>query len=197
MTDRNDVLGAILAGGAGSRMGADKALVKVEGTSMIRRVAQVVAPVAGEVVAVGRPGSLEGLRGIPDPPSGVGGPLAGLVAALGQAAGRFVLLVAVDQPFLRGETCRQLLALARPEQAVVPLDGGTRQVTCALYPPAWAAEAAHEAAAGGSIQSLLDRLPFRAVPEDEWRAWGEDGRSWFSADSPDDIAAGLRRFGPG
>ncbi len=175
-------------------MGADKALVEVEGTPMIRRVAQVVALVAGEVVAVGRPGNFEGLRGIPDPPGGVGGPLAGLVAALGEAAGRYVLLVAVDQPFLRSETCRQLLARSDPAAAVVPLDGGTRQVTCAVYPPDWAADAAREAEAGGSIQSLLDRLPFHAVTEDEWRAWDEDGRSWFSADSPQDLATGLRRF---
>ncbi len=195
MTDRNDVLGAILAGGAGRRMGADKALVEVDGEPMIRRVARVVAPIAGEVVVAGRAGTLEGLRGVPDPPSAGGGPLAGLVAALGEAAGRFVLLVAVDQPFLRRETCRQLLARAALEEAVVPLDGGSRQVTCAVYPPGWTADAAREGDAGGSIQSLLDRLPFYAVTEDEWRAWGEDGRSWFSVDTPDDLAAGLRRFG--
>ena len=29
-----------------------------------------------------------------------------------------------------------------------------------------------------------------------WRAWDEDGRSWFSVDVHGDIEAGLERYGP-
>jgi hypothetical protein len=67
-------------------------------------------------------------------------------------------------------------------------------VTCALYPTAIAAEAAEEAAAGGTIQTLLDRVSFLPVTPAEWRSWGEDGRSWFSVDDEDALASGLRQF---
>ena len=40
-----------------------------------------------------------------------------------------------------------------------------------------------------SLQTLLDGLDFRAVTEVEWRGWGEDGRSWRSIDTPDELAA--------
>jgi hypothetical protein len=77
----------------------------------------------------------------------------------------------------------------------VPVDEGARQVTCAAYPAAWAEAADVEDEAGGSIQSLLDRLPHREVAPAEWAAWGEDGRSWYSVDTPEAAAAALGRYG--
>ena len=56
-------------------------------------------------------------------------------------------------------------------------------------------EIADELEGGGSIQSRLDRVSFDPVVTQEWEGWGEDGRSWFSADSSDDIELGLARFG--
>jgi hypothetical protein len=32
------------------------------------------------------------------------------------------------------------------------------------------------------------------VTPDTWVSWGEDGRSWFSVDTTEDLAVGLRRF---
>ncbi len=182
------LLGAILAGGRATRMGRDKALVAIGGVPMVERVASAMRGVAGQVVVVGRAQPLAGLPAIPDTMPGPRGPLAGLAAALAVAAGRFVVLVAVDQPLVAAATLAHLAGRAEPDQAVVPIAGGARQVTCAVYPPAWAGEAAAELASGGSIQSLLDRLPYVAVEEAAWRAWGEDGRSWMSVDTLDDVA---------
>ena len=187
-------LGAILAGGASRRMGTDKALVEVAGLSMIERVAAALGTVADDLVVVGRTGALAGIPCIPDLRTGPRGPLPGVAAALAHAGADPVLAVAVDQPLVRPETLQRLLDLAEPDRAVVPIDAGARQVTCAVYPAAWAAETAAEDAAGGSVQSLLDRLPFRPVMAPEWRAWGEDGSSWLSVDSPDDVADAAGRL---
>ena len=105
-----------------------------------------------------------------------------------------VLAVAVDHPFVRQETLRQLVSRYEG-RAVVPIDGEVRQVTCAVYPASWAAVARHELEAQGSLQSLLDRMPQRLVTPDEWETWGEDGRSWFSVDDQSSLADGLARFG--
>jgi hypothetical protein len=75
---------------------------------------------------------------------------------------------------------------------VVPVEDGVRQVTCARY----SADVAREAAEAGSVQELLDRITFQAVDAAEWRAWGEDGRSWYSVDDEESLATGLARYGP-
>ena len=189
-----DVLGAILAGGRSLRMGADKALVPVGGSPMIEWVAAALNAVVDEVVIVGRNDPLAGIPAVPDLRPGPRGPLAGLVAALHHAAGRSVLLVAVDHPLVRPATVQGLLDLL-DRDAVVPVDGGVRQSTCAAYPATWVATADREDRSGGSIQSLLDRLPHCEVGPEEWAAWGEDGRSWHSVDTPEAAAAVLDRYG--
>ncbi|MGI9647625.1 MAG: molybdenum cofactor guanylyltransferase [Acidimicrobiia bacterium] len=191
------ILGVVLAGGASRRMGSDKAMVEVAGRSMLERVAAATSDVADQVVVAGRDGNLSGFRGIPDQVDGPVGPLAGLSAALAEAeligAGA-VLLVAVDQPFVRRATL-QCLIDEFDGRAVVPESDGVRQVTCALYPAAWQEEAAAELAAGGSVQTLLDRMPVRKVTPETWRSWGEDGRSWFSVDDTTALEQGLERYG--
>jgi molybdopterin-guanine dinucleotide biosynthesis protein A len=187
-------LGAILAGGGSHRMGTDKALVRVGGAPMVAWVAAALTAVAHDVVVVGRSAPLAGIPALPDLRPGARGPLPGLVTALRHAGGRPVLLVAVDHPLVRPATLTGLLDLLE-EEAVVPVDGGVRQTTCAAYPAALATAADEEDRVGGSIQSLLDRFSHREVGGDEWAAWGEDGRSWFSVDTPQDVTAVLGRYG--
>ena len=177
-------------------MGRDKALVKIAGRSMAEWVAEAVQSVVSEVVVLGRSGTLAGLECVPDDHPSRRGPLAGLATALRLSGGRSLLVVAVDQPWVRRETLANLLDWAGPLHAVVPLADDARQVTCAVYPGSWMEQARTEDAADGSIQSLLDHLLHRTVEETEWRSWEEDGRSWHSVDSEAALKAGLERFGP-
>jgi molybdopterin-guanine dinucleotide biosynthesis protein A len=189
-------LGVILAGGIATRMGRDKALVELAGRPMVEWVADAVRSVTTDILVLGRSGELAGLECVPDDYPARRGPMAGLATALRLADGRPVLLVAVDQPWVRVDTLTALLGLAGPLHAVVPIDGGARQVTCAAYPDSWSERAMAADAADGSIQSLLDGLLHRPIEEDEWHNWGEDGRSWFSVDTEEALRAGQERFGP-
>lgn len=182
----------ILAGGESRRMGTDKAFVEIAGRTMLDWVAAALAPVCEEVVVVGDIDGATTLPNIADPGAPHRGPLAGLVAAMHHVPDQWLALVAVDQPWLRAETARRLGALAAA-LAAVPVDAGIRQTTCAVYPPTLVSTAEAELAGGGSLQSLLDVASFRPVVD--WASWGEDGRSWFSVDTPADLKEGLRRFG--
>ncbi|MFH2072421.1 MAG: molybdenum cofactor guanylyltransferase [Actinomycetota bacterium] len=186
-------LGTILAGGRSLRMGIDKALVPVGGIPMVEWVAAALKEVVDEVVIVGRDEPMAGIPAISDLRPRPRGPLAGLVTALHHAAGRAVVLVAVDHPLVRPATLQGLVDLL-DQEAVVPVDGGVRQTTCAAYPAALAAAADAEDRSGGSIQSLLDRLSCREVWPKEWAAWGEDGRSWYSVDTPAEAGSVLDRY---
>lgn len=184
-------LGAILTGGQSSRMGTDKTDVEIDGHTMLDRVAAVMGEVVDEVVLLGpdRPG----YRCWPDAVHG-NGPLAGIATALTRHAGTHVFVVAVDQPFVRQQTSERLIELAG-RLPVVPVDDeGTRQVTCAVYPTETAERAIAEAGSGGSIQSYLDAVSFEAVAPDVWRSWDEDGRSWYSVDTPQALDRGMQLF---
>jgi molybdopterin-guanine dinucleotide biosynthesis protein A len=185
------LLGAVLAGGRSSRMGADKANIVISGKTLLNRVADTVSEVTTKVVVLG--GEREGYESWPDR-VGASGPLAGLASALKTMSEDRVLVLAVDNAFVSAATLRHLVALVS-DLPVVPVDDdGIRQVTCAVYPRSIAAVAVDEAEAGGSIQTLLDRVSFLPVTPDVWSEWGEDGRSWFSVDTPEDIELGLLRF---
>jgi molybdopterin-guanine dinucleotide biosynthesis protein A len=172
-------------------MGRDKAEVMVSGESFLERVAAALATTTDHVVVLGK--EREGYENWPDQFLG-SGPLAGIATALGRMQQDRALIVAVDNVFVRGETLTRLASI-ESDLPVVPVDmDGVRQVTCAVYPREIADPAREEAEAVGSIQTLLDRVSFLPVTPDQWQDWGEDGRSWFSADTPEALAEGLERF---
>jgi molybdopterin-guanine dinucleotide biosynthesis protein A len=125
---RDDVLGVILAGGQGRRMGgADKALISLAGRPLVAHVAERLAPQVGRLAlsANGDPARFAGLglEVLADPFAENVGPLAGLASGLLHAARldpppARVLTVAVDTPFVPRDLVARLLA-------AVPDDGRT------------------------------------------------------------------------
>lgn len=188
-------IGVVLAGGRSSRMGVDKASVRVGTKTMLDHVVAALRNTTDEVVVVGLAETLADVGTIPDIGTPHRGPLAGLLAAVEAFPTSLLAVVAVDQPWVRVSTLERLVGMTESLPAV-PVDDGIRQTTCAVYPSDALDGIRDELEGGGSIQSLLDRTSFRPVIGTEWQSWGEDGRSWFSADSTTDIEVGLQRFGP-
>lgn len=161
-------------------MGVDKATVELAGQPLIAWVVGALETVCPVVIS-GR--EWEGREQLSDHPE-FHGPLAGLAAAL--ELNDDVLLVAVDQPWVRVST---LTELAQLQGTAVPTDQGVAQVTCARY-----SRNLELGRNDGSLQSVADESS--QVHSEIWSTWGEDGRSWFSVDRPADLEQGLERFGP-
>jgi molybdopterin-guanine dinucleotide biosynthesis protein A len=183
---------AVLAGGDSTRMGSDKATTPFASSTMLETVLSSVSGV-GDPIVVGRTKAPHGIPAIPDRRTDSRGPLTGLETVLQYEPGRTVVLVAVDHPFLQPGTIREMLAL--DGDAVVPLDASWQQVTCAVYRPPFL-QAASDTLDNGcrSIITALGLVNVNLVQEETWRSWGEDGRSWFSVDTPERLNEGLRRF---
>lgn len=184
---------AVLAGGDSSRMGFDKAMTPFGTSTMLESVLDVASRV-GEPVVVGRTIAPHGIRAFADLRPDVRGPLGGLDTALRMHPGRTIALLAVDHPFVRAETLEAMLNTAG--EAVVPIHDGWEQVTCAVYRSPFANAATATLDSGErSIITALRLCNTTLVEEPTWHSWGEDGRSWFSVDTPDRLAEGLRRYG--
>ncbi|MDH3730490.1 MAG: molybdenum cofactor guanylyltransferase [Acidimicrobiia bacterium] len=135
----------ILAGGASSRFGSDKARAELEGVSLIDRVASGLSAVVGPATVVAAvPDSYAdlGLRTIGDLVPGQG-PLGGLVTALGDAGGP-VFLAACD------------LREPRPDWAevIIAVDDTVAFKGAHGWEPLFAR---YEVSALGVAQGLLDR----------------------------------------
>jgi molybdopterin-guanine dinucleotide biosynthesis protein A len=181
-----DTVGVALAGGRSARMGTDKAQVQINGASMLQHVTAALREVCERVLVVGRAsGQVRGVDYVPDLGGSYRGPLAGIVAAMA-ATRSDVIVVATDQPHIRPSTLQHILNLAN-ESPVIPRAQGWDQVTCAWYPVSLLEAFATELEGGGSIRSALEDTPVRTVEESEWRSWGEDGASWRSLDTPEDL----------
>ncbi|MQP63902.1 molybdenum cofactor guanylyltransferase MobA [Niveispirillum sp. SYP-B3756] len=119
------IIGAILAGGQGRRMGGDKPLTGLAGRPLLAHVARRLAPQVGRLVlnANGDPArfagiaELWGVTVVPDTAPDQPGPLAGLLAVLEwaermQPAARHVLSVPADCPFLPHDLASRLALAA-------------------------------------------------------------------------------------
>jgi molybdenum cofactor guanylyltransferase len=135
------IVGVILAGGAGRRLGGvDKARVNLGGRWLARHVADRIAPqvAALAIVAQGDSSRLAplGLPVLADGLPGQLGPLAGVLAGLDWAATQgadAVLSVSVDTPFLPGDLVAALADAMGNAMAAVSVAGDRRHPTCALW----------------------------------------------------------------
>ncbi|MEA2330400.1 MAG: molybdenum cofactor guanylyltransferase [Thermoleophilaceae bacterium] len=133
------MIGALLAGGAGSRLGGgSKPAALLCGRPLAAYAAEALAGVCDRVAVVcKRDTELPELPGTerweePDEPRH---PLTGIVHAIATADGP-VLVCAADMPFVTADACRTLLQASGSTPAVVATAGGVLQPTFGLYAPA-------------------------------------------------------------
>lgn len=134
---RNQILGAVLCGGASTRFGSRKAFYEVDGVTLVERALRVLRSLVDQLfLAIGDSDSIQW----PDVPlvrdriSGIG-PIGGLHAVLHKMTHEWLLVVPVDVPFMTSESLSMLVTAARDgDKAVVAVDrGGRLHPLCALY----------------------------------------------------------------
>lgn len=150
------VLGAVLAGGASTRFGTDKAHAPFCGKPLLDHVVSALAPQVSTLVVVGR--DWPGLLRLDDLPAAGLGPLGGLCSALGHAAASghdAVLCVPCDTLGLPDD----LVARLSPAPAVA-----SHQRIVGLWPASLAPVLLARLASGGS-RALYDWVASCAARE--------------------------------
>ena len=132
---RSRISAAILAGGKSRRFGEDKALLKIEGRSvlpdLVARLGELFDPVR---VIVDQAGKVElgSAQVFQDRVIGLG-PLGGLLTALENSPTPLCFVAACDMPFLDLKVISFLTAQLQTEDILVPSIGGREEPLTAFY----------------------------------------------------------------
>lgn len=190
---------AVLTGGLSRRMGTDKALVELEGRTLLERVAGVVAMVSDDVFLVGdRPNYHRfGLRVVADDYRGAGA-LGGIATALRHARHDRVLVVACDMPALSSQLLKAMAGLDDDAQVIIPAtvvttsrQGGeqTYETLHAIYRRSCLPAIQRRLVAGQlKVVDFLADVRVRVLDEAWLRERDPDLSSFDNINSPDDLA---------
>jgi molybdopterin-guanine dinucleotide biosynthesis protein A len=191
MPETSEIEAFILAGGKSSRMGTDKARLRLGPQSFPERIAAALSSVSARVSVVGT--RIEGGAAWPFVPDVYKewGALGGLHAALAACRSEWAAVVACDLPFVTGELFVRLATLRENFAAVVPVQvDGRLQPLCALYrkEPCLLRAEALIAAGERRPRALLETVNARRVPFSELSDLPGADHFFNNVNTPEDYA---------
>ncbi len=191
--------GVILAGGLSSRMGLDKARVRLAGTPLLDRAIRRLRPQVSSL-AVNANGPLLFEPGgelpvVADSGPSRTGPLGGVLAALDHARrtspdATHVVTVPIDSPFFPQDLVARLARAAdRPGRIVAARSAGGLHPVFALWPLALHDDLAEWLAGGGAlrVRSYLERHQARDVTFSPYETPRGPFDPFFNINTPDDL----------
>jgi molybdenum cofactor guanylyltransferase len=182
------VLGAILAGGRGERLGRAKPTALLGGRALIEHPLAALQAAGLDCVVVAKADTPLPPVAVPvwtEPEEPVH-PLLGIVTALERSEGQAVLACACDLPFVTPELVAWLASLDAP--LALPETGGRLHPLFGRY----------DASLAGPLRAALDRraplqetvtaLGARTIGDGELRSFGDPDRLMFNVNTPSDLA---------
>jgi molybdopterin-guanine dinucleotide biosynthesis protein A len=190
VSERAHIAGAILAGGQSLRMGENKALLTLAGTTLIERAIERLRPQVSKLILnVHNEETALGMHGLPVVSDAEGdhqGPLAGILAALGwaEAAGlSWIVTVAVDTPFFPKDLVERLAAAAPDGTMAVASSGGRLHPVFGLWNTALTSELERQIASG--LRSAKQWVERHDAGIGDWPAVPYD--PFFNINGPADV----------
>ena len=207
--------GYIMAGGASSRFGGDKALVELGGRRMLTRMIELMRCVTPnlKIVAAKEKYAEPGIETVADRWPGEG-PLGGIITALLDAAGNSTrptqnrklpvighgapaccLIVSCDMPFLTEDWLRFLIQRADSSTAdvVLPRSASGFEPLCACWRPR-AADPLRQAFERG-VRKMMDgvqQVKAEVLDEKDWKRFDSAGRLFWNMNTPSDYEKARR-----
>lgn len=182
------VWGCVLIGGRSRRMGTPKHLIQQNGLTWIEQTVAILQQKVEQVVIAGAGELPASLAAVPrvDDVAGLGGPLAGILAAFRGYPGVSWLIVACDLPDMQGEALQWLLDCRRPGVlAVMPELAGDGRIEplLAYYDHACRKLLEEMAAAGHRRMNLLQAAAGVITPQPS----PDLCASWRNVNTPEDL----------
>lgn len=184
---RETAAAAVLAGGRGNRIGGNKANMVLAGRTLAGRAVDSLRRAGLDPFVVtkrDRPVEIEGVEVLfeADEPQH---PLAGLAAAIREAGGRRVVVLACDLPLLPVAYLGWLAG--QTDGAVVPRVGAQVQPLAALYGPGDLETIEAALARQDPVKSAVARLSPTLVGDDGLRRFGDPTVMFSNVNTPEDL----------
>ena len=207
------VHGFVQAGGGSTRFGTDKALVRLDGKTMLQRTGELLASVCHEVTIVAAAGKYADAPWpvIADRWPGQG-PLGGILTALHRLSETdlggtnrdverdpcpFALILSCDMPFLTKEFLRFLTDRALSSEAAIIVPEASRRLEplCACWCSASTAaiQAAFDAG-GRKVAEAMKHASMEVLDEAAWKRFDTDGRLFWNMNTLADYEEARRVF---
>ena len=194
---KDDVTAFVLAGGQSTRMGREKAMLELGGSTLLERALQLALTVAAEAMVVGSRGEFERYGRLLEDVYPGQGPLGGIHAALWASPTDLNLILAVDTPFLEARFLEFLVAQARESGAVVtlPRTADGFHPLAAVYRRAFR-ETAEQALAEGrnKIDALFAEVETRVLEEEELRRFAFAPAIFENLNTPEELERARQRL---
>lgn len=183
-------LGAVLAGGRGTRLGQPKASARVGGRALIEYPLAALRAAGVDTVVVAKPRSPLPVLPVEiwEEPAEPAHPLCGIVRAL--QGGRPVLVVGCDMPLITPAAMSWLAGLADP--LAIPRVEGRLHPLLGRYDPELAPALEDALRRQAALQDAVLELHPRVLEEAELRRFGDPAQLVFNVNTPEDLAEAER-----
>jgi molybdenum cofactor guanylyltransferase len=190
---------AVLAGGKAVRMGTDKALIAVDGRTLLAAAVATLSALSDDVHVIGREraAGIATATFVPDLRPGAGA-LGGIYTALTVARYSRCLVVACDMPFLNANLLTYLADLSANYDVVIPKLGAFLEPLHAVYADTCLPHIESLLDRGVlRILDFFDRVRVRYVDVSEMSRLGDVVLSAFNVNTPEQLeqARGLASRG--
>jgi len=182
--------GFVLAGGRSSRMGADKALLSLDGKNLLQHAMRIVAAVCPRAVIVGNPVRYGAFGEVFEDRVPGCGPLGGVHTALHVTSSDRNLILSVDMPKMTAEFIRWLVneSAGGDELATVPQVAGGNQPLCAVYRREMLPVIEEAMAAGEyKVDRIFARVATRYLREPQINAAGFSADIFANVNTPEEF----------
>jgi molybdopterin-guanine dinucleotide biosynthesis protein A len=180
----------VLAGGKSSRMGSDKAFLRLGDETLLSRALKLVGAVVSEVCIVGDAKKFAVFGQVVEDVYRERGPLGGIHAALSGSTTELNLMLAVDLPFVTQKLLQYLLSRALESGAMVtvPRTGSGFQPLCAVYRRGFAEVAEQSLLEGkNKIDSLFAGVGSCVIGEKELVRAGFSAEMFRNLNTPEEL----------
>lgn len=193
MCERIPATAAILAGGKSTRMGTEKALLRLEGKPLVVRQVELLQAAFASVLVVTNSDAtrqaLTGVRTVSDLLDNQG-PIGGLHAALKSAVTEWVFVVGCDMPFVSLGLARHLYELREGYDLVAPLSEKLIETMHTFYSQRCTEAIERQVARGQrKLIRFFDDLRVLQVPVEVSRVFDENLRMFVNVNTPDEYEA--------
>ncbi len=164
------ITGIILSGGKSTRMGTDKALIQINGKTMLEHVIRICQPFCSQILISSNNFTHEifGYKIIPDETKNCG-PMGGIYSCLKQSDTDWNFIISVDAIFVEPDFVAFILSETGDFAAVVPFHNNGKEPLIALYHKNGLAEMKKMLDSGNfKMQNLLNSMNTKYVESQVW-----------------------------